>query len=57
MFLDVKIIAEFLANMQLDTETVSNFAFEIAAKERDPAEVAKEWVEANSARVDGWLGL
>ncbi len=50
-------ITEFLANMQLDTETVSNFAYEIAAKERDPAEVAKEWVAANSDRVDGWLGL
>ena len=50
-------IAEFLANMQLDTDTVSNFAYEIAGKERDPADVAKEWVAANSDRVDGWLGL
>ena len=50
-------IAEFLANMELDTDTVSHFAFEIAGNGRDPAEVAKEWVEANSARVDGWLGL
>lgn len=50
-------IAEFLANIQLDTDTVSNFAFEIAGNERDPAEVAKEWVANNSDRVDGWLGL
>ncbi len=50
-------IAEFLANMALDTDTVSNFAFQIAGKERDPAEVAKEWVAENSDRVDGWLGL
>ncbi|MFT7532736.1 MAG: glycine betaine/proline transport system substrate-binding protein [Gammaproteobacteria bacterium] len=51
------IIASFLANMSLDTETVSHFAFEIAGNSRDPAEVAKEWVAANSDRVDGWLGL
>ncbi len=50
-------IAEFLARMQLDTDTVSGFAFEIAGKGRNPAEVAKEWVAANSDRVDKWLGL
>ncbi len=50
-------IAEFFANFQLDTDTVSNFAFEIAGNERDPAEVAKEWVAANPERVDAWLGL
>ncbi len=51
------IIAEFLANMSLDTETVSYFAYEIAGKGRDAGEVAKEWVAANSERVDNWLGL
>ncbi len=50
-------IAEFLANMKLDTDTVSGWNFEIAGKERDAAEVLKEWVDANSARVDSWLGL
>ena len=50
-------IADFLANMTLDTETVSGFAFEIAANDRDPAEVVREWIAANSDRVDGWLGL
>ena len=50
-------IAAFLANMSLDTDTVSGFAFEIAGNGRDPAEVAREWVAANSDRVDGWLGL
>jgi glycine betaine/proline transport system substrate-binding protein len=50
-------IAEFLANMQLDTDTVSGWNFEIAGKERDAAEVLKEWVNANSDRVDSWLGL
>ena len=49
-------IADFLANMKLDGETVSSFAFEIEGG-KDPADVAKEWVEANSDRVDSWLGL
>lgn len=26
-------------------------------KGREPAEVAREWAEANPARVDAWLGL
>lgn len=51
------IIAGFLANMSLDTDTVSYFAYEIAGKSRDPEEVAREWVAENSERVDGWLGL
>ncbi len=51
------IIAGFLANMTLDTATVSYFAFEIAGNGRDPSVVAKEWVAANSERVDSWLGL
>lgn len=49
-------ITEFLANMQLDQETVSSFAFQIEGG-KDAATVAKEWVAANSKRVDGWLGL
>jgi len=49
-------IADFLANMALDGETVSGFAFEIEGG-KDPADVAKEWVAANSDRVDSWLGL
>ncbi len=49
-------IADLLANIQLDGDTVSNFAFQIEGG-KDPADVAKEWVAANSDRVDGWLGL
>ncbi|MCY3769728.1 MAG: glycine/betaine ABC transporter substrate-binding protein [Gammaproteobacteria bacterium] len=51
------IIAGLLANMSLDTDTVSNFAFEIAANGRNAEEVAKEWVAENGARVDSWLGI
>lgn len=50
-------IAEFFANFGLNAEDVSQLAFEISANGRDPAEVAAEWVNANSDRVDGWLGL
>ncbi len=50
-------IAEFFANFALDASDVSSFAFEISGNGRDPGEVALEWVEANSDRVDGWLGL
>ncbi|WP_299792453.1 glycine betaine ABC transporter substrate-binding protein [uncultured Marivita sp.] len=50
-------IAEFFANFSLNAEDVSQLAFEISANGRDPAEVAAEWVNANSDRVDGWLGL
>ena len=49
-------IADFLANMALDGETVSGFAFEIEGG-KDAADVAKAWVEKNSDRVDSWLGL
>lgn len=49
-------IAELVANIALDGETVSNFAFEIEGG-KDAATVAKEWVANNSDRVDSWLGL
>lgn len=49
-------IAELLQNIQLTGEDVSNFAFQIEGG-KDAADVAKEWVEENSERVDGWLGL
>ena len=50
-------IAEFFANFSLNAEDVSQLAFEISANGKDPADVAKAWVEANSDRVDKMLGL
>lgn len=50
-------IAEFFERFSLTADDVSNFAFEISGNGRDAADVAKEWVEANPARVDAWLGL
>jgi len=49
-------IADLLANIALDGETVSDFAFQIEGG-ADPADVARDWVAANSERVDSWLGL
>jgi glycine betaine/proline transport system substrate-binding protein len=50
-------IAEFFERFKLTADDVSSFAFEISGKGRDPADVAKEWVEKNPKRVDAWLGL
>lgn len=50
-------IAEFFQNFGLTADDVSQLAFEISANGKDPAEVAKAWVEANSDRVDTMLGL
>jgi glycine betaine/proline transport system substrate-binding protein len=50
-------IAEFFANFALTADDVSSLAFEISANGRDPAEVAAEWVAANTDRVDAMLGL
>ena len=50
-------IAEFFERFSVTADDVSNFAFEISGNGRDPAEFAREWVEANTDRVDAWLGL
>lgn len=50
-------IAEFFTNFALTADDVSQLAFEISSNGREPADVAKEWVNANSDRVDAWLGL
>ena len=50
-------IAEFFQKFSLSADDVSNLAYEISAKGREPADVAKEWVAANTDKVDGWLGL
>ncbi|MCR9127353.1 MAG: glycine/betaine ABC transporter substrate-binding protein [Rhodobacteraceae bacterium] len=50
-------IAEFFMNFALTADDVSSLAFEISANGREPAEVASDWVAANSDRVDAMLGL
>lgn len=49
-------IADLVMNIALTGEDVSSFAFEIEGG-KDAADVAKDWVAANSDRVDSWLGL
>ena len=50
-------VADFLAKIDMDTETVNNFTHEIVVKQRSSEDVAREWIAANSDRVDTWLGL
>jgi len=50
-------IAEFFSGFALTADDVSSLAFEISANGREAADVAKEWVAANSDRVDSMLGL
>lgn len=50
-------IAEFFANFALTADDVSGLAFEISANGKEPADAAKEWIAANSDRVDAMLGL
>ncbi len=50
-------ITEFLERFSLTADDVSQFAYQISGKGRDPSEVAREWMAANSKRVDAWLGL
>ena len=50
-------IAEFFANFSLTADDVSGLAFEISANGKEPADAAKEWIAANSDRVDAMLGL
>lgn len=50
-------VADFLSRIDLDTETVNNWTHEIVVKKRSSVDVAREWISANSARVDSWLGF
>ena len=50
-------IVKLLRNIALDTDTVSQWAFEMIVNKREPEDVVREWIGANQERVDGWLGL
>ncbi len=50
-------IAEFFSNFSLTADDVSNFAYEISGKGKEPAEVASRWIAENTTRVDAWLGM
>ncbi len=48
---------EILRGIQLDTEMVNDWNFEIVEMKRSPEEVVDEWMAANPERVQGWLGF
>ncbi len=49
--------AEIVRGVQLDTETVNRWNYQIVEEKRPAEEVVEEWMAANEDRVDGWLGF
>lgn len=47
--------AAMLANVKLDTDTVSKMTYALVVEKQDPAEFAKNWVAENADQVDSWL--
>ena len=50
-------IVGFFEKFQLTADDVSLMAYEISVEKKEPADVARAWMEANKSTVDGWLGL
>jgi len=48
-------VADFLANVTLDTDAVSRMTFALVVDKQDPLEFAKTWVAQNEDRVLSWL--
>jgi glycine betaine/proline transport system substrate-binding protein len=48
-------VASLLANVKLDTDTVSSMTYALVVEKQDPAEFAKSWVAANEDAVLEWL--
>ena len=49
-------LVQLLQNIQLSADDINAFAYELIVNERDPVEIASEWVEANSETVQSWVG-
>lgn len=49
-------IAEFLSNVAIKPEEVGQWIYAMSVDKKEPAIVAKEWVEANPERVKSWTG-
>ena len=47
--------AAMLANVTLDTATVSAMTYALVVDKQDPAEFAAKWVDENADTVDSWL--
>ena len=50
-------VARFLRNIDLDAGAVSAMTHAVSVEKQDPSQVALDWVGANTAIVDSWLGL
>ncbi|MDH3667502.1 MAG: amino acid-binding protein [Paracoccaceae bacterium] len=48
-------VANLLANVKLDTDTVSQMTYALVVEKQDPAEFAKNWVAENEDTVLEWL--
>ena len=48
-------VASLVANVKLDTDTVSAMTYALVVEKQDPAEFAKNWVAANEDAVLDWL--
>ncbi|MEM7463421.1 MAG: glycine betaine ABC transporter substrate-binding protein [Pseudomonadota bacterium] len=49
--------ASFLANIDMDADSLSELTYEVVVKGGDVSEVVSAWISDNSDTVDGWLGL
>ena len=47
--------AEMLSNVSFDTEQVNGMVYALSVEGKDPAEFAREWVDANGGLVDAWF--
>lgn len=50
-------IAKFLANMDLDTDMVTEWSHSLIVEKQDPKEVIAKWATSNEKIIDRWLGL
>ncbi len=54
---DQEDVANILSRISFETEEVSNFIYQVGQLNREPGDVADDWIEANPDRVSGWLGF
>ena len=48
-------LVPLLAKIQMDAQDVNKWSYEIAVNRRNPADVAKKWVDGNRALVASWM--
>lgn len=52
---DMPEVAEFLTNFKMNDQQLGSLMGDIADSDKDPFEVAKEWMNANEDLVNSWL--